>query len=112
MPPHPTDAEPCREPEAQQSVPENEEEKSANAGSSAAEERDEKTGAQVDVKHADDENSEKASNPDDGTIGASPETEGDLENAALLKGWRIHEYEPSLCELNGSVRMPGTDSAW
>ena len=36
----------------------------------------------------------------------------DAETAQLLKGWRISKYEPSLCELNGSVKMPGADSKW
>ena len=36
----------------------------------------------------------------------------DAETAELLKGWRVSISEPSLCELNGSVKMPGMDSKW
>ncbi len=36
----------------------------------------------------------------------------DAETAELLKGWRVSVSEPSLCELNSSVKMPGTDSKW
>ncbi len=36
----------------------------------------------------------------------------DAETAELLKGWRVSVSEPSLCELNSSVKMPGADSKW
>ena len=109
MPPHPTppttDAEPCREPEAQQSGPE------LTASASAGEDLDGIEVLKTDVERAESEDAEKPI-PTDGVSEESPETEAETENAALLKGWRISKYEPSLCELNGSVRMPGADSAW
>ena len=34
------------------------------------------------------------------------------EQAELLKGWRVSDGALSLPEVNGSVRVPGPDSAW
>ena len=54
---------------------------------------------------------DKAASSNAGSESGEP-PDPDAETAELLKGWRVSVSEPSLCELNSSVKMPGADSKW